>query len=187
MCRCLTTIEFIQDQMKHLYNVVTGTNHFLIDTVRYLNCFKTFFECHDHPGSIPIDDEDDEDYSEGSGSQPRTRSTTTSTTTTTTTTTTSTSTTTTRAPSTAHKTRHRVPMITDDEDLLEEGSGNFQELGSGDTDRTQVMPSNSLSPSEIEKIRKSFSEEYGVDILRLDTSCVSRFVEAPKIKHATMQ
>ena len=72
-------------------------------------------------------------------------------------------------------------MITDDEDLLEEGSGNFQELGSGSG------PSNSLSPSEIEKIRKSFSEEYGVDVLRLDTSCVSRFVEAPTIKHATMQ
>jgi hypothetical protein len=77
-------------------------------------------------------------------------------------------------------------MITDDEDLLEEGSGNFQELGSGSEDN-EPTPVRSHSPSEIEKVRKAFSEQFGVDLVRLDTSCVHRFVEAPKIKHATMQ
>ena len=152
-------------------------------------------------------EDDDEDYStEGSGdirqtAQSTTLSTTTTSTTTTTTvttTTTATTTTTTFTTTTARTSTiltKTTTMPTDDEDLVEEGSGDQRtNEGSGDIDDNDVGVEGSgeyakskvtqMSPEEIGNLRRAFYYEFEADLLRLDTSCQTQYISAPQIHNA---
>ena len=97
-------------------------------------------------------------------------------------------------------------FVTDDEDLYE-GSGldidEDEEDGSGSGDgsletgsvfhhRTNhesswSEPKKPLSQEEKLKFREEFYHKHDMDILRLDTSCVIQFKEAPEIKNADIR
>ena len=140
--------------------------------------------------------DDDEDYSEGSGHEPSPKHTSSTSTTTTTTTTRKTTTpvpvveTSSRA-TTSKPRAQKVPFQTDDEDLVEgsgsSGGAEIVESGSGSSEDELSSVSGKIPPAEVERVRIEFSEDFGVDIFALDSSCVTRFVAAPEILHATMQ
>ncbi len=56
----------------------------------------------------------------------------------------------------------------------EEGSGSLPEV-------------NTLSPEELDLLRRNFYYEYEVDLLRLDTSCQKNYIAAPQIFHAKIK
>ena len=163
----------------------------------------------DTEDDIDIDDEGLGEYPEGSGDDHREEIETRPNTEITTTPPTSTSSTT--APTarpTAKSATAGTPTFSDDEDLYSagygsgdgEGSGDEseEEVGSGDDGAVHSSPSEEVdldtpeihrevSMLEQQELRHSFYYRHGADILRLDTSCVIRFVEAPELQNAEIR
>ncbi|TRY63359.1 hypothetical protein TCAL_10815 [Tigriopus californicus] len=90
-------------------------------------------------------------------------------------------------------------IVTDDEDLYNElnidhegsgfddGSGEDETNAESENDSDTQSAMTTISIEERQQIRNSFYIQNEADILRLDTSCVLEFKEAPEIEHATVR